>query len=81
MPRIYEPKKRESCPHCHSRSTPVSCHKCMREMCEDCISLASDGSGKVCGLCADRITGYAKWEKYRAKGGKLDFDDWYDVNW
>lgn len=40
------------CPHCHEKSTPVSCAICTREMCEDCISFHT--VGKICGLCFDR---------------------------
>lgn len=67
------------CPHCGSSAKHVACEKCTREMCEDCISVHGD-VGKVCGLCYDRIVAHEKWRNYRAEGGKMDFDEWYDQN-
>jgi hypothetical protein len=49
----YQPRGPWHCPHCHAASTPVSCVRCQRQMCEDCISYHS--AGKVCGLCFDQM--------------------------
>jgi hypothetical protein len=42
------------CPHCSSRAKHAECRRCIREMCEDCISHQPD-VGPVCGLCFDEI--------------------------
>lgn len=51
----HPPKTPWRCPHCGSRAKRVCCRKCLREMCEDCISLLPS-VGDVCGLCYDRAT-------------------------
>lgn len=51
--KTYTPREPRRCPHCRSTAARSACVKCMREMCEDCISFHS--VGKVCGLCRDRM--------------------------
>ncbi len=67
------------CPHCHTRSTSVSCVTCNREMCEECVSIGD--VGKVCGLCKDRETALKRYERKCLEGKPMPtFDDWYDEN-
>jgi hypothetical protein len=64
------------CPHCHGRAGRVHCVTCNREMCEDCVSYGE--AGPACGLCRDREEASSRYALYKAGGGLLAFDDWYD---
>jgi len=54
-PVVLPSQRPKRCPHCHSLGKKMACKKCMRDMCEECISDHPD-YGPVCGLCYDDLT-------------------------